>query len=180
MNRPVSLALLMLAACSSKNAVPPKPSPLVGTWKPWLSPVAEGHVYDVFDDASGIWRCTEATCVHFGPGGGETARFELPCDTASRAVSPSATLYAASCPRSNTEHALGRDGRVLVEQVVEDVQARVRHPDLVQVGVGQRDRRRHRGQVLLDRVDLVAEVAARALDALKQVVQGRPPEKGAL
>ncbi len=104
MTRPVTLALLALAACSSKNAVPPKPSALVGTWKPWLSPVGDGLVYDVFDDASGIWRCTDTTCVHFGPGGGETARFELPCNTASRAVSPSATLYAVSCSRSNTEY----------------------------------------------------------------------------
>src|SRR5690349_6599027 len=104
MTRSGALAALVLAACSSKSAVPPKPTALTGAWKPWLSPVAGGLVYDMFDDATGIWRCGETTCVHFGPGGGETARVELPCKTASRAVSPSATLYAVSCPRSNTEN----------------------------------------------------------------------------
>ena len=67
-------------------------------------------------------------------------------------------------------------GEVLppVDDLVEDLQPRVAHPDLV--GVGESQRQRHRGlrEVLPRDVALEADVAARLLDERQMRVEERP------
>ncbi len=56
------------------------------------------------------------------------------------------------------EHPLGHEIRMAVQHVVQDMQAEVRHPDLISVGIGQHEARASGTRILLHRVPLAADV----------------------
>ena len=74
------------------------------------------------------------------------------------------------------EAAFGQSVGSIVDDFVQDPEAEVAHPDLVQVRIGEAPLQRDGGPILLDRVPLAAGVAAGFADATQRPLQGKRRE----